>query len=453
MSLPPSEPGAPQQPVEPTLPAGNPAPTTAWAPTPDAPGAAPAWAPAPDAPGYAAGAAAVPGTAYPSPLGHPTTPGDPAAPGYPTAAGYPTAVGYPTTPGYPAAPAYGAAAPWPGASPVPESDKSFVVTWLFALLLGTLGVDRFYLGKIGTGIAKLLTIGGLGVWTLVDLVLVLTGAQRDRQGRPLAGYRQHRVTAWVVTGIWVVLSGIGSAIAGTFAAASAQQAVEQAAAQAADDLAAEQQAAADAEQQAQDALAGQDPPASADGAPVVDVLGWALEGYGTYVPVQQSGAGDASITLPDGVYYGAAQVTFDGPGEFRLALLDATGAEAEVLIEIAGPYAGTLPMGLTATAEPETLQVTADGSWSLTVSPVGQSAALPATGHGDGVFLYDGPGGDVALTHAGTSTFLVFEQAGEQYATALLADELGAWSGTAPLSAGPSVVVVIADGDWSATLP
>lgn len=83
--------------------------------------------------------------------------------------------------------------------------KSFVATWLLSWLLGGLGVDRFYLGKIGTGILKLITFGGLGIWVLVDLILTLSGAQKDKRGMPLHGYQQHKKLAWIVTGAVIAL--------------------------------------------------------------------------------------------------------------------------------------------------------------------------------------------------------------------------------------------------------
>jgi len=86
-----------------------------------------------------------------------------------------------------------------GPYPVTRSTRSFVATWLLAWLVGTLGIDRFYLGKSGTGLLKLVTLGGLGVWTLVDLVVVLCGGQHDKDGLPLAGYHERRVVAWAVT--------------------------------------------------------------------------------------------------------------------------------------------------------------------------------------------------------------------------------------------------------------
>ncbi|MBG6059912.1 hypothetical protein RCH16_003392 [Cryobacterium sp. MP_M5] len=124
-------------------------------------------------------------------------------------------------------------APQPGApagsagrlGPVLVSNKSFVLTWLFALLLGIFAVDRFYLGKIGTGLLKLFTLGGLGVWVLVDLILVLTGTQRDKQGRMLAGYDQNKKIAWIVSAVVIALSML---ISGVNAATNPQEATSSA---------------------------------------------------------------------------------------------------------------------------------------------------------------------------------------------------------------------------------
>ncbi|MET3165431.1 UNVERIFIED_ORG: hypothetical protein ABIB19_003865 [Arthrobacter sp. UYEF10] len=100
-------------------------------------------------------------------------------------------------------------APYPptyGYGQVQQSNKSFLVTWLLSLLLGVFGVDRFYLGKVGTGIVKLITFGGLGIWALVDLILVLANKTRDKQGLPLEGYDKHKKVALIVTGVVILLS-------------------------------------------------------------------------------------------------------------------------------------------------------------------------------------------------------------------------------------------------------
>jgi TM2 domain-containing membrane protein YozV len=110
-------------------------------------------------------------------------------------------------------------APYPPASGYGQglkSNKSFLVTWLLSLFLGVLGVDRFYLGKIGTGILKLITLGGIGIWALVDLILVLTNKTRDRQGNALEGYEKHKKVALIVTGVVILLSiVVNSARAGS----------------------------------------------------------------------------------------------------------------------------------------------------------------------------------------------------------------------------------------------
>lgn len=62
------------------------------------------------------------------------------------------------------------------------SEKGFVPTILLCFFLGAFGIHRFYVGKIGTGILMLLTLGGIGIWTLVDFIIIVTGSFRDGDG-------------------------------------------------------------------------------------------------------------------------------------------------------------------------------------------------------------------------------------------------------------------------------
>ena len=66
-----------------------------------------------------------------------------------------------------------------------KSEKGFVPTLLLCFFLGGLGVHRFYVGKVGTGILMLFTLGGLGLWTLIDFVMIATGSFSDTEGKPI----------------------------------------------------------------------------------------------------------------------------------------------------------------------------------------------------------------------------------------------------------------------------
>lgn len=69
------------------------------------------------------------------------------------------------------------------------SERRGLTAGLLCFFLGVFGAHRFYVGKYATGFLMLITFGGFGIWWLVDLIMLITGQFRDKEGR--------RVTEWV----------------------------------------------------------------------------------------------------------------------------------------------------------------------------------------------------------------------------------------------------------------
>ena len=66
-----------------------------------------------------------------------------------------------------------------------SSEKDWVVTLVLSILVGGLGIDRFYSGSILLGVLKLFTLGGLGLWVLIDIIMLVTGNYKDGDGNPI----------------------------------------------------------------------------------------------------------------------------------------------------------------------------------------------------------------------------------------------------------------------------
>jgi len=68
------------------------------------------------------------------------------------------------------------------------TEKRILPAFLLCFFFGIFGVHRFYVGKVGTGIVQLVTLGGLGIWALIDFIMIIVGAFTDKGG--------NKITQW-----------------------------------------------------------------------------------------------------------------------------------------------------------------------------------------------------------------------------------------------------------------
>ncbi len=100
--------------------------------------------------------------------------------------------------------------------------RHYLAVFFLSFTWGTFGVDRFYIGKGGTGFLKLITFGGYGLWTIIDLFVIMAGAMKDKEGRGFLQYEEYhkfseRVVLWfaVILGVGLLVMG-GTLIAGLY---------------------------------------------------------------------------------------------------------------------------------------------------------------------------------------------------------------------------------------------
>ncbi|BDZ64049.1 DUF4190 domain-containing protein [Agromyces mangrovi Wang et al. 2018] len=192
--------------------------------------------------------------------------------------------------------------------------------------------------------------------------------------------------------------------------------------------------------------------------PTQTVQEWADATWGTFDDVSQSGTGDGTVTLPADATGALVQAEHDGDDAFQVTVLDSSGsATGDPLVDVDGDYEGTTAYGVSDASAAVTLQITATGDWQVTVSQLSSASELPSavSGEDDAVYLYGGDAATLAATHSGDDAedpFVVRQQSEQAFSSSALIDVTGNFDGSAPLAAGPSVVTVQADEDWTITL-
>ena len=101
---------------------------------------------------------------------------------------------------------------------VVSKQRHFLAVFFLSLMWGFVGVDRMYLGKYITGFLKLITLGGFGLWALVDFSNILSGRMRDREGNKMLDYDRYKRFARNTTLIFtfaillLIVATVGSVI-------------------------------------------------------------------------------------------------------------------------------------------------------------------------------------------------------------------------------------------------
>lgn len=173
--------------------------------------------------------------------------------------------------------------------------------------------------------------------------------------------------------------------------------------------------------------------------------------FGTFPVVNKSGRGDATVKLPAGLQGAVLTVTHRGYSNFVVTSLDSANHQVDLLVNDIGRYSGTTLLQAGNGAAPAKLKIEADGRWTLTIRPVAQAPKLTSgkrAGTGDAVLLYEMPAADWRITHKGSSNFVVTAVGNDD---GLLVNEIGRYDGVVPMSDGPAVLVIQADGAWTLT--
>lgn len=160
-----------------------------------------------------------------------------------------------------------------------------------------------------------------------------------------------------------------------------------------------------------------------------------------------------TVVLPDGAE-NPSVATFSHAGfrNFTVWSLNTAMAKQDLLVNTIGSNARTVPVDFRSGEHTSSLEISADGAWSVTfysLEALREFAGTSVTGTGDDVVIYRGKAGVAAITNVGERTFAVWAYGAT---SDLVVNEIGAYTGSMHWMADSSVIAVTSSGTWSITV-
>lgn len=179
---------------------------------------------------------------------------------------------------------------------------------------------------------------------------------------------------------------------------------------------------------------------------------WAERKYGTFTKKRIEGNGSDIVKLPKGARAGLVTVTAHGESNFIAYTLNSDNTQRELVANDIGEFKATMAFGLSRKSTAKEMQITADGDWVITIAPVSTAGSISGSHTNRGVYLYGGGAAKLSTKAGGDSNFIIYQYGSPTSSSHLVVNEIAPVTVKGVLYRGPSVLEVMADANWRASV-
>jgi hypothetical protein len=320
-------------------------------------------------------------------------------------------------------------------SPEGVGPKNFKTTWGLATFLGVFGADRFYLGKVGTGLLKLFSAGGFLVWYVIDLVRLFQGRTRDVNGLALRDYPKKKS--------WYLAGSIGFIIFFVFLNLQAQAGEVSTMVEMDEGSIEELQEASP-----QPDVAEETTEEEVSVAPTEEFAWPEME------PLVLEGSGDDVVIFDQPIPAVAAMEVVANASSryFGIRPILASGESGSTLVNTTDVFNGTVLLRGAGDDAISGFEVTSNGPWTFTIKSIEEVSKLAAgeslEGSGDALIRLDETQGltTISVVANSESRYFGVRQHGDSSFSVI--NTTDAYDGTVRLDSGTLLLEVTATGNW-----